>query len=142
MRAGVRRGMGADPRIVSYLKQYGQRFSPEQLVRSLRADGWPQAEVEAALAEVGLSRPPPLPFEQKWAAASEQRQVAGELSGMRPLARGHPPLQTEWKPVDQKVAPLAAQAPAGLAQSIQRGASMGGAGQPEKKGFLKRLLRR
>ena len=134
--------MAADPRIVGYLKQYGQRFSPEQLVRSLKADGWPEPEIQAALAEVGLSKPPPLPFEQKWSAASEQRQVAGEFSGMRPLARGHPPLQTEWRPVDQKVKPLAAQAPAGLAKSIQRGAALGQPAQPAKRGFLERLLRR
>ena len=39
--------MAADPRIVGYLKQYGQRFSPEQLVRSLKADGWPEPEIQA-----------------------------------------------------------------------------------------------
>ena len=119
-----------DKRIVSYLQQYGQRFTPQQLKKSLMADGWPLAEIEAAMAEVGLGGPPPLPFEQKWTKRAEERSGMPTVSGSRPLARGHPPLETRWASLDERVAPMASKPPAGL-------------GQPERKkdSLLERLLR-
>jgi hypothetical protein len=70
----------ADQRVVDYLKQNSGSYPLDTLKQALKQQGFPDGEIEAALAEAGLGGPPPAPAPGEEAPAGARVDLrAGNL---------------------------------------------------------------